>query len=88
MFRNYDFKAVKYVFAKIEIPSGSFKIVRIRVQELIYNSMHCKVIKFEDISSIQEHIKLKADYQLLQVVASAQAHEVLTPMNCIIEITK
>lgn len=88
MCRSFDFKVNKYVLAKIEIPSGEVKIVRIKMKELIYNSMPCKVIKFQDISSIQEHLKLKADYHLLQVVASAQAHEVLTPMNCIIEITK
>jgi signal transduction histidine kinase len=55
---------------------------------MIYNGRECRLLLIRDVSQVKENAKLNAEFKMLSLMASSVSHEMLTPMRCIINLTK
>lgn len=55
---------------------------------MIYNGKQCRLLLVRDVSQVKQNAKLNAEFKMLTLMASSVSHEMITPMRCIVNLTK
>jgi signal transduction histidine kinase len=62
--------------------------VQVSMQKLLFENKECVVVNLRDVSQIQENTQLHSDNRMLQIYNSSISHEMLTPIKCLVEVSK
>lgn len=60
----------------------------IRAQDFVYDGQDCKILTFRDITNVRNYAKAQEERNLMHLIVSGVSHEMLTPLKCIIELSK
>ena len=88
------FELQHQVLAKLKVPACPPQTNResmdvlVKCSDMIYNGKECRILLIRDVSQVKENAKLNAEFKMLSLMASSVSHEMLTPMRCIINLTK